>query len=111
MRNKYRSVGLNYDIITEAFPDLTAYEEIVNSYLSDENFLKLGEYLDDEDYALAKDAVKGLYLLAQDLRLFPLYESLLEIYEDLAYEMYDAAYPHYQSMIEVYEQIRSVFYV
>ena len=111
MRNKYRSVGLSYDIITEVFPDLTEYEEIVNAYLSDENFLKLGEYLDDEDYALAKDAVKGLYLLAQDLRLFPLYESLLEIYEDLTYEMYEAAYPHYQKMIEVYEQIRSVFYV
>ncbi|MBQ1508903.1 MAG: hypothetical protein IIZ47_05725 [Erysipelotrichaceae bacterium] len=111
MRAKYKSVGLNLDIITEAFPDLAEYEETVNAYLSDENFTELGNYLDDEDYALAKDAVKGLYLLAQDLRLFPLYETLLEVYEDLMYEMYDAAYTHYREMIEVYRRIRSVFYV
>ena len=111
MRAKYKSIGLNMDIIAEAFPDLTEYEEIVNAYLSDENFKELGNYLDDEDYALAKDAVKGLYLLAQDLRLFPLYETLLEIYEDLMYEMYDAVYVHYEEMIEVYDRIRSVFYV
>ena len=111
MREKYRSVGLNYDIITEAYPDLSEYEEIVNAYLDDENFSELGRYLDEEDYALAKDAVKGLYLLAQDLRLFPLYESLLEIYEDLAYEMYDGVYTRYQDMIDVYREIRDVFYV
>ena len=56
-------------------------------------------------------AVKGLYLLAQDLRLFPLYESLLEIYEDLTYEMYGDALPHYEDVLAIYEKLRGVFYV
>ncbi len=111
MREKYKSAGLSYDMITEAFPDLQEYEDAVNAYLADENFRELRTYLENEDYELAKDAVKGLYLLAQDLRLFPLYESLLEIYEDLTYEMYGDALPHYEDVLAIYEKLRGIFYV
>ena len=65
--------------------------------------------LDEEDYALAKDAVKGLYILAGDLCMFPLYEALLEVYEDLEYEMYSDVMGHYKDMYAVYEKIRSIF--
>ena len=65
--------------------------------------------LTDEDYALAKDAVKGLYILASDLLLFPLYETLLEIYEDLEYETYADVINHYNDMFTCYEKIRSAF--
>ena len=79
MRQKYASCGLNYDLITERFPDLNEYEEIVNTYLSDEFFHQLENMLEEEDYAMARDAVKGLYILASDLCLYPLYETLLEV--------------------------------
>ena len=67
--------------------------------------------LKDEDYALAKDATKGLFVLAEELRLYPLYMALLDIYEDLENEDYKSAYDNYQKMMTVYKNIRSVFHV
>ena len=109
MRNKYASCGLNYDIILERYPNIGEYEEIVNAYLDDEFFGQLEGMLDSEDYAMAKDAVKGLYILASELCLFPLYERLLEVYEDLEYETYEHVIEHYREMMEKYERIRSMF--
>ena len=109
MKTKYEKVGLNYDLILEKYPNINEYEEIVNSYLCDPFFKELEQMLDDEDYALAKDATKGLYILASDLLLFPLYETLLEIYEDLEYETYDQIMSHYKDMFEVYKNIRGIF--
>ena len=109
MKNKYKSVGLDYDLILDKFRNIYDYEESANAYLSDEFFYQLEEMLDEEDYALAKDAVKGLYILAGDLCMFPLYEALLEVYEDLEYEMYSDVMGHYKDMYAVYEKIRSVF--
>ena len=109
MKNKYVSCGLNYDIIVDKYPDIMEYEEIVNAYLADEFFSQLETMLDEEDYAMAKDATKGLYILASDLCLFPLYEKLLEVYEDLEYEMYGDVMGHYQEMKKSYENIRSMF--
>ena len=109
MKEKYASVGLNFDIISEAFPNIEEYEDAVNFYLSDEHFNDLGVFIDDEDYAIALDTVKGLYLLAQDLRLLPLYEKLLEIFEDLTYETYDEIIEHYTDMMFVHHSISSIF--
>ena len=109
MKNKFKSVGLDYDLILDKFRNIYDYEESANAYLSDEFFYQLEEMLDEEDYALAKDAVKGLYILAGDLCMFPLYEALLEVYEDLEYEMYSDVMGHYKDMYAVYEKIRSVF--
>ena len=89
MKEKYRSVGLDYDLIVSKYPNINEYESIVNAYFEDEFFVKLKEYLDDEDYELAKDAVKGLYILAEELYLFPLYMALLDIYEDIEDITYD----------------------
>ena len=110
MKNKYASCGLNYDIILQKYPNICEYEEIVNVYLEDEFFAQLEEMLDAEDYAMAKDATKGLYILASELCLFPLYERLLEVYEDLEYETYGDIMAHYADMREIYERIRSIFY-
>lgn len=111
MREKYAKVGLDYDLISDKYKDLQEYEEIVNAYLSDPFFRELGDYLDNEDYALAKDATKGLFILAQELFLYPLYLALMEIYEDLEDEIYVDVISHYEKMIEVYEKIRGVFCV
>jgi len=110
MKDKYKSVGLDYDLIIEKYPNISEYEEIVNAYLADPFFNELKTYLDDEDYALAKDATKGLYILAQDLQLFPLYLALLEIYEDIEEEIYADVMTHYTEMMNVYKRIRGIFY-
>jgi len=109
MREKYKKCGLDYDLIIEKYHDLNYYEEVVNAYFADPFFKELEGMLDDEDYALAKDAVKGLYVLASELCLFPLYEALLEIYEDLEYETYDGIMSHYKEMMKVYKNIRGGF--
>ena len=109
MRNKYKKVGLDYDLIIDKYPNINEYEETVNAFLSDEFFKDVGIMLEEEDYAMAKDAVKGLYVLASQLYLFPLYEKLLEVYEDLEYETYNDVKEHYRDMYETYERIRGVF--
>ena len=109
MKKKYASVGLDYDLICERYPDLSEYEDTVNAYLADEFFRDLEGMLEEEDYAMAKDAVKGLYILASQLCLFPLYEGLLEVYEDLEYETYTEILAHYGAMMDVYRKIRGVF--
>ena len=72
MREKYAKVGLDYDQILEKFPNIQEYEEAVNAYFSDPFFEDIKKYLDDEDYELAKDAIKGLFVLAEELRMYPL---------------------------------------
>ena len=109
MKEKYNSCGLNYDLIVNKYPNLDEYEETVNAYLADPFFVELEDYLNNEDYALAKDATKGLYILASQLFLLPLYEALLEIYEDLEYETYDGVINHYKDMMVVYKKIRGIF--
>ena len=109
MRQKYETCGLNYDIITKKYPNINEYEETVSAYLDDPFFKELEEMLDNEDYAMAKDATKGLYILSSELLLLPLYEALLEIYEDLEYETYDGVINHYKDMMVVYKKIRGIF--
>ena len=109
MKEKYASVGLNYDLILEKYPNINHYEETVNAFLDDPFFKELKDILKDEDYALAKDATKGLYILASELCLYPLYEALLEIYEDLEYESYDDTLNKYNDMFNIYQRIRGIF--
>lgn len=108
--DKYEKAGLNFDLIYEAFPNINEYEKTIMFYFEDENFQLLKQYIEDEDYAMAKDACKGLYILASDLRMFPLYEALLEIYDDLDAEDYKDITKHYDNMINVFERIRGAFY-
>lgn len=109
MRNKYKSVGLDYDLILDKFLNINEYEETANAYLDDEFFRQLEDMIEEEDYAMAKDAVKGLYILAGDLCMFPLYEALLEIFEDLEYETYQDIRKHYKEMFGIYSRIREIF--
>ena len=111
MREKYAKIGLNYDLILEKYPNIDNYEETVNAFLNDPFFKELKTMLEDEDYAMAMDAIKGLYILASELCLFPLYEALLDIYEDLEYEDYKDTLNKYNEMINIYNNIRSIFNV
>jgi len=111
MKNKYKSCGLNYDLILEKYPNIDEYEQIVNVYLDDGFFNEIEIMLEQEDYELARDAIKGLYILASDLLLYPLYEKLLDLYEDFEYETYNDLTMHYQQMKEVHKKIRGVFHV
>ena len=109
MKNKYQSVGLNYELIVDKYPNLNEYEEIVNAYLSDPFFNEIEGMIMDEDYAMAKDASKGLYILAQELCLYPLYISLVDIYEDLDDEDGASALKHARELRDTYLRIKGVF--
>ena len=63
----------------------------------------------DNVFIVLEVTVKGLYILASDLFLYPLYETLLEIYEDLEYEMYGEIMSHYRDMKETYYRVRGIF--
>lgn len=110
MADKYKNVGLDYDLIQTKYPNIAEYEKIALAFLDDPFFKEIKEYLENEDYALAKDATKGLYILAQELYLMPLYMALLDIYEDLEEELYKEVMPHYNEMIKIYDKIRGIFY-
>ncbi len=109
MENSFRELGLNYDLIASKYADIEEYKNIVRFYLNDEFFLGMQEYLENEDYALAKDACKGLFILAQDLYLYPLYIALMEVYEDLEDKTYDNVLKHYEEMKLVYDKFRGAF--
>lgn len=111
MRNKYNKVGLNYDLIVSHYPDLNNYEETVNCYLSDPFFKEMKEMLMSEDYELAKDAVKGLFILAQQLYIYPLYIALMDVYEDLCEEVYEDVRSHYDQVLAIHKEMEGVFHV
>ena len=83
--------------------------EVIRAFLEDEFFYELRVYLQEEDYALAKDAIKGLYTLASKLALFNLYSHLLDLYEALEYEDYKNVTSHYELMIKEYEHLLEVY--
>lgn len=93
----------------EVMDNTSADAEVIKFYLNDEHFTEIRVFLENEDYAMAKDATKGLYLLAMQLRLFGLYEALLEIYEDLDAEFYKDVIGHYEDMFEEYSKLKEVY--
>ena len=110
MKEKYAKVKLDYDQIIEKYPNIQEYEEIANAYFSDPFFEDIKKYLADEDYELAKDALKGLFVLAEELRMYPLYYKLVDVYDDLDEELYKEANEHYKDAYETYKKIKGVFH-
>lgn len=109
MKNKYLACGLNFDLINSSYPDIDEYEKILNIFLEDEFFIDLKSFLEKEDYAMAKDATKGLYVLASELKLFELYMALIDIYEDIESENYKDLLSDYEKMIVIHSRIKGVF--
>lgn len=87
----------------------TISKDVIKFYLEDEFFIEVEKYLADEDYALAKDAVKGLYILAMEFKLYKLYETLLDIYEDLEAEFYNDVLKHYELMKNEYLRLKEEY--
>ena len=110
MKEKYAKVGLDYDQIVDKYPIIQEYEEVANAYFSDSFFEDIKKYLEDEDYELAKDAIKGLFVLAEELRMYPLYYRLVDVYDDLDEELYKEAREHYDDAYKTFEKIRGVFH-
>ena len=107
--DKYLRNKINPGLVLNEFSSLEAYEEALRFYLQDEFFLQLKEYLDNNDFEMAKDALKGLYILAGDLKLFPLYEALLEIYQDLLEEEYRYLGERYEAMKSIHTSLSEDF--
>ena len=110
MKEKYQQVGLDFDLISSKFKDINEYERTVNSFFEDPYFDELKTFIDDEDWAMAKDVVKGLYTLALELYLMPLYMILVDMYEDLEYENYKDLPQKYEDMYKKYKEIGFIFY-
>ena len=55
------------------------YDEYEIICLDDEFFEEIPLFIKDQDYEMAFDALKGLYILAEQFRLMRLYEYLLEV--------------------------------
>lgn len=110
MREKYQKVGLDFDLISSKFKDINEYENTVNIFFEDPHFEELKEFIDNEDWGMAKDAVKGLYTLSLELFLMPLYMILVDMYEDLEYETYKELPRKYDEMHKKYDEIRTIFY-
>lgn len=109
MKNKYTLCGLNYDLISEAYPDLNEYERILHIYLEDDFFNELKTYIETEDYAMAKDAIKGLYIMASELKLFELYTHLVDLYEDIDIDNYQNLLSDYAELMLVHKKIKAGF--
>ena len=77
----------------------------------DEFFNEMKTMIIDEDHEMLKDACKGLYILANDLYLFPLYEALLDLYESVEYEEYNNLLSQYDQVMERHSKIRKNFVV
>ncbi len=75
---------INKDEIIELFGSMEEYQKILKHYLADENFKLYKAYIAAKDYALAIDTIKGLYILALDLRKLNLYYRLLDLYDALS---------------------------
>ena len=80
-------------------------DRVIKAYLDDEFFMSLQDYLDNEDYALAKDATKGLYVLAQKLELYDLYMALVDLYEDIDGAFYQDIATHYAAVKKIHAQL------
>lgn len=111
MEQILKQLGLDVDLIKSKYPNFDDYINTVKFYLDDEFFDGIGNYLNNEDYALAKDATKGLFILASDLCLYPLYIALMEVYEDLCVEEYGDVIKHYDEMKIVYDKFRGAINV
>ena len=110
MKSKYQKVGLDFDLIQSKYKDINEYEQIVTAFFEDPHFEELKTFIDDGDYAMAKDACKGLYTLSLELYLMPLYMILVDIYEDLEYEEYKGLSAKYEEMYQKYKEIKAIFY-
>lgn len=111
MEKKFKSIGLDYELIKSKYPNISEYEEIVCAFFSDPHFTELKSTLENEDYAMAKDMIKGLSNLSQELCLFNLYYSLVDILEDLEVEEYKDVMKHHDLMFNEYNKLKDVFYV
>ena len=95
--DKYLRNKINPGLVLNEFSSLEAYEEALRFYLQDEFFLQLKEYLDNNDFEMAKDALKGLY------------EALLEIYQDLLEEEYRYLGERYEAMKSIHTALSEDF--
>ena len=111
MKEKYKKCGLNYELILDKYPNIDEYEQIVHAYLEDEFFNDMKTMIEQDDFEMLKDACKGLFILANDLYLMPLYESLLELYESLEYEEYGNLMNEYNNVMSRHARIRNTLVV
>jgi hypothetical protein len=88
--------------------DEVQYLEAVDFFVSDEQFELIGEYIKENDFALATDATKSLMYLAEDFGLIPLFLALQEIDEDLTAKEYNVLEQRYNDLMNLHEEFKKI---
>ena len=111
MIEELRKHKIYIDDIIDKFENENEYLKCVRIYLADEFFDELKELIRIGDFAIAIDALKGLYILALDLRLMDLYWPLVDIYEALVEEDYVGIDDKLEDILTERKRLMEVFHV
>jgi len=108
--NNIKKYGVNAEIaLAQVFDnDIDNYLTCLNLYANDEQFILIDEYLNDQSYGLAMDAVRSLMYMAQDFGLAKLYILLEELNDDLVQEEYKNVIPQFQVVKEEHQKFLKV---
>lgn len=83
--------------------DEELYLQCLNTFSTDENFVKLKEYIDSESYQDAFDSAHTLKGVAGILGLTPLYMAIIDIVEQLRAKNYTSLNALYDKIYEQYQ--------
>lgn len=111
MKTEFEKRAILIDDIIQNYTDLDEYKKVARTYLNDDFFEELPIFIAQNDYEMAKDALKGLYILALELRMIRLYQELLEIYECLIDEEYKNLDDNVKKVMEIRTDLLEFFNV
>ena len=111
---EYVEVGITIDDIKEKLEHRKMLQELLPEeelQFVATNYDELKKLIRIGDFAIAIDALKGLYILALDLRLMDLYWLLVDIYEALVEEDYVGIDDKLEDILVERQRLMEVFHV
>lgn len=103
--------NIHLDQVDEMYGGIDEYILAAKIYLQDENFDQLETLAQELDYEMLTDALKGLYILALELRFLDLYQDLVEAYACVVDESYDFLSTAINQSLEKRNRLREIFNV
>lgn len=81
------------------------YDQCIQSFIEDSEFIHLKEFLDAKDYDNAFQSVHSLKGVSGNLSLTPLYQSFSQLTEALRHEKYEGVPAYYEKMNQEYQSL------
>ncbi|MEG2117876.1 MAG: Hpt domain-containing protein, partial [Clostridia bacterium] len=98
---KLSEYGADIDCVNSRFlGDIDLYKSCFDTFLSDENFLQLGEAIKACDYERACDCAHTLKGIAGNMGITPLYQDVCIIVENLRKNNYYDLNERYSKILE-----------